>query len=97
LIKEIINSIRKTLVNTLVVVSFQQPQQHNNKSYAAYDKNLLPRFDRRIEITRKTNSSRSKVDLLLDVKVHNNNKHSKDWSRSLLLQERDLLIIPDPK
>ena len=53
LIKEIINSIKKTLENTLVVVSFQQQQPHQNKSYAAYDKILLPRFDKRIEIKEK--------------------------------------------
>jgi len=87
LIKEIINSVRKTLANTLVVASFQ-PQ--HNKSYA-YDKILLPRFDKRIEITKNKDSSSGSSDKinLLDVKVYGNN-HSKDFSRSLLLQERDL-------
>jgi hypothetical protein len=55
LIKEIMNSIKNTLDKTLVVVSFQK--QHNNKSYAEYDKILLPRFDKRVEITRKTTAS----------------------------------------
>jgi hypothetical protein len=45
-----------------------------------------------IEITR--NNSSCKINLL-DVKIHNN--CSKDCARSLLMQERDLLIIPDPK
>jgi hypothetical protein len=85
LIREIINSIKKTLENTLVVVSFQQQQPHQNKSYAAYDKILLIRFDKCIEITRKNNSSTSKIDLLLDVKVYNN--YSKNCSKSLLLEE----------
>jgi hypothetical protein len=90
LIKEIVNSIKKTLHNTLVVVSFQ-PQHHDHKSNA-YHKILLPRFDKRIEIT---NNNSNKINLL-DVKVYNNNS-SKGCSRSLLLQESDLLIIPDPK
>jgi hypothetical protein len=90
LIKEIICSLKKT-ENTLVVVSFQQQQHHQNKSYA-YDKILLPRFDKRIEIT---NNSRNGYINILDVKIYNNNyNHSKDCNRSLLLKERDLLIIP---
>jgi hypothetical protein len=92
LIKEIINSIRKTLDNILVVVSFQQRQEqhhghHSHKSYA-YDKILLPRFDKHIEIIRNNSS---KMDLL-DVKVYND--HSKNCSKSLLLQESDLHLIP---
>ena len=91
LLKEIVNSIKKTLESNLVVVSFQRPQQHNT-SYA-YHKILLPRFDKRIEIA--NNNSRSSKINLLDVKVYNS--HSKDCIRSLLLEERDLLqIIPDP-
>ena len=95
LIKEIINSIKKTLDKTLVVVSFQQ-QHNNHKSYAEYDKILLPRFDKRIEITRNNNSinDSSKINTLLDVKIYNK---SKNCSIPLLLEERDLLIIPDPK
>jgi hypothetical protein len=90
LLKEIVNSIKKTLESNLVVVSFQ-PQQHNT-SYA-YHKILLPRFDKCIEIT-NNNSKSSKINLL-DVKVYNS--CSKDCIRSLLLEERDLLqIIPDP-
>jgi hypothetical protein len=99
LIKEIIISIRKTLDNTLVVVSFQQynNNDHHHKSYAEYDKILLPRFDKRIEITRNNNDSNSNINLL-DVKVYNNNKQSKkNCSRSLLLEERDLQIIPVPR
>jgi hypothetical protein len=87
LIKEIINSIKNTLDKTLVVVSFQD---YHNKSNA-YSKILLPRFDKRIEITDKNNDS--KINLL-DVKIYNK---SKNCSIPLLLEERDLLIIPDPK
>jgi hypothetical protein len=93
LIKEIMSSIKNTLDKTLVVVSIQQ--QHNNKSYA-YDKILLPRFDKRIEITNRNNNSinDSSNIKLLDVKIYNK---SKNCSIPLLLEERDLLIIPDPK
>jgi hypothetical protein len=95
LIKEIINSIKKTLDKTLVVVSFQQQQHNNHKSYAEYDKILLPRFDKRIEITRNNNSINDSSNIkLLDVKIYNK---SKNCSVPLLLEERDLLIIPDPK
>jgi hypothetical protein len=99
LIKEIIISIRKTLDNTLVVVSFQQynNNDHTHKSYAEYDKILLPRFDKRIEITRNNNDSNSNINLL-DVKIYNNNKQSKkNCSRSFLLEKRDLQIIPVPR
>jgi hypothetical protein len=91
LIKEIMNSIKNTLDKTLVVVSFQQ--QHNNKSYA-YDKILLPRFDKHIEITNRNNNS--KINLLLDVKIYDYNyskKNYKNYNRSLLLEERDLQIV----
>jgi hypothetical protein len=94
LIKEIMNSIKNTLDKTLVVVSFQQ-QHNNHKSYAEYDKILLPRFDKRIEITRNNNSINDSSNIkLLDVKIYNK---SKNCSIPLLLEERDLLIIPDPK
>ena len=90
LIKEIINSIRKTPDNILVMVSFQQQHNdcHHHKSYA-YHKILLSRFDKRIEIT----NNNSKINLL-DVKVSNNNNYiKKNCNRSLLLEETDLQIV----
>jgi hypothetical protein len=94
LIREIITSIKKTLDKALVVASFQKQQQH--KSYSiVYDKILLPRFDKRIEITKSSNSINDSSNInLLDVKIYNK---SKNFNRSLVLEERDLLIIPDPK
>jgi hypothetical protein len=85
LIKEITNSFKKTLDNTLVVVSFQK--QHHSKSYV-YTKILLPRFDKRIEITNNNNSKMN----LLNIKVYKN--YSKYCNRLLLLQEKDLQLIP---
>jgi hypothetical protein len=52
-------------------------KRHLHKSYV-YEKILLPRFNKRIEITRINNSS-SKIDLLLDAKEYNN--YGKDSSR----------------
>jgi len=88
LIKEIINSIRKTLDNVLVIVSFQQQHndRHHHKLYV-YHKILL-RFDKRIEIT----NNNSKINLL-DVKIYNNNYSKKNCNRSLLLEETDLQIV----
>jgi hypothetical protein len=98
LLKEIVDSIKKTLDNTLVVVSFNQPsqqqQQHHNNKSNAYHKILLPRFDKRIVIIK--NNSSSKINTL-DVKVYSNNHGKKDCNTSLVLEERDLLqIISDP-
>ncbi|MDQ3869867.1 MAG: hypothetical protein M3250_09985 [Thermoproteota archaeon] len=89
LIKEIINSIRKTLDNILVIVSFQQQHndRHHHKLYG-YHKILLPRFDKRIEIT----NNNTKINLL-DLKVYNNNYSKKNCNRSLLLEETDLQIV----
>jgi hypothetical protein len=74
LIKEIMNSIKNTLDKTLVAVSFQQ--HNNHKSYAEYEKILLPRFDKRIEITRNNNSINDSSNIkLLDVKIYNKSKN----------------------
>ncbi len=89
LIKEIINSIRKisTTNNALVVVSLYYSSRHNYSSSFIYDKLILPRFDKCIEIT---NRKEEKFNNLLNVKLCNNNHpSSKDIKRFLLL-ERDL-------
>lgn len=95
LIKEIMNSIKNTLENTLIVVSFQYCNHYHNHKPYMYDKIILPRFDKRLEITRNNNSINHSSNIkLLDVKIYNK---SKNCSIPLLLEERDLLIIPDPK
>jgi hypothetical protein len=57
-------------------------KRHLHKSYV-YEKILLSRFNKRIEITRTNNSS--KIDLLLDVKEYNN--YGKDRSRFYYLKK----------
>lgn len=90
IIKEIINSIKRRKISgnnniddVLYLVS------SNNNHSAAYNKVLLPRFDKHIEITKsKTKSS------LLNVKVKNYNHNKKcSITSTLLIQQKDLQII----
>ena len=102
MIKEIINSLRKissTINNTLIVVSLYR--HHHYSSFSSsylYEKILLPRFDKCIEIT---NSKKEKVNNLLDIRIRNHKNHhndgiSKNSCRRFSLSERDLmqLILP---
>jgi Rad51 protein len=90
IIKEIINSIKRRKISgknniddVLYLVS------SNNNHSAAYNKVLLPRFDKHIEITKsKTKSS------LLNIKVRNYNHNKKcNTITTLLVQQKDLQII----
>jgi DNA-directed RNA polymerase subunit N (RpoN/RPB10) len=103
MIKEIINSLRKissTTNNTLIVVSLCR--HHHYSSFSSsylYEKILLPRFDKCIEIT---NSKKKKVNNVLDIRIRNHKNHhhndgiSKNSCRRFSLSERDLiqLILP---
>lgn len=102
MIKEIINSLRKissTTNNTLIVVSLYR--HHHYSSFSSsylYEKILLPRFDKCIEIT---NSKKEKVNNVLDIRMRNHKNHhndgiSKNICRRFSLSERDLiqLILP---
>ena len=108
MIKEIINSLRKissTTDNTLIVVSLYRHHHHHYHHYSSfssssylYEKILLPRFDKCIEIT---NSKKGKVNNLLDIRIRNHKNHhndgiSKNSCRRFSLSERDLmqLILP---
>src|SRR5215216_3962368 len=104
MIKEIINSLRKisiTTNNTLIVVSLYRHHHHHYSSFPPsylYEKILLPRFDKCIEIT---NNKKKKVNNVLDIKIRSHNNHhsdgiSKNSSRRISLSERDLmrLILP---
>lgn len=108
MIKEIINSLRKissTTNNTLIVVSlYRHHHHHHHHHYSSfsssylYEKILLPRFDKCIEIT---NSKKEKVNNVLDIRIRNHKNHhndgiSKNSCRRFSLSERDLiqLILP---
>ncbi|MDQ3971001.1 MAG: hypothetical protein M3227_04870 [Thermoproteota archaeon] len=104
MIKEIINSLRKistTTNNTLIVVSLYRHHHHYNSSFSSsylYEKILLPRFDKCIEIT---NNKKEKVNNVLDIKIrnhknHNNDGISKNSSRRFSLPERDLMQLIPP-
>lgn len=104
MIKEIINLLRKissTTNNTLIVVSLYRHHHHHYSSFSSsylYEKILLPRFDKCIEIT---NSKKEKVNNVLDIRICNHKNHhndgiSKNSCRRFPLSERDLLqlILP---
>src|SRR5918994_690674 len=102
MIKEIINSLRKisiTTHNTLIVVSLYRHRHYSSFSSSyLYEKILLPRFDKCIEIT---NNKKEKVNNLLDIRIRNHKNHhndgiSKNSCRRFSLSERDLmqLILP---
>ena len=101
MIKEIINSLRKissTTNNTLIVVSLYRHHHHYYSSFSSsylYEKILLPRFDKCIEIT---NNKKEKVNNVLDIKIcnhknDNNDRISKNSRRRFSLPERDLLQL----
>ena len=104
MIKEIINSLRKISSithNTLIVVSLYRHHHHHYSSFSSsylYEKILLPRFDKCIEIT---NRKKEKVNNVLDIRIRNHKNHhndgiSKNSCRRFSLSERDLiqLILP---
>jgi hypothetical protein len=68
----------------IAYASIEDRKRHLHKSYV-YEKILLPRFDKHIEITR-TNNTSSKIDLLLNVKEYGNN-YGKDRSRFYYLKK----------
>jgi hypothetical protein len=104
MIKEIIDSLRKISTatnNTLIVVSLYRHHHHHYSSFSSsylYEKILLPRFDKCIEIT---NKKKKKVNNVLDIKIRNHKSHhsdgiSKNNSRIFSLSERDLMQLIPP-
>jgi hypothetical protein len=102
LINELVNSITKTriLEDVLVVVSIPCEHgvhhRHNDKPALQYNKTILPRFDKCIEIM-NSNEDRNKM---IDIKIRNNctrNKNTIDdfhnHKVSSSIKERDLLIL----
>ena len=105
MIKEIINSLRKisstATNNTLIVVSLYRHHHHHYSSFSSsylYEKILLPRFDKCIEIT---NNKKKEVNNILDIKIRNHKNHhndgiSKNSSRRFSLSERNLMQLIPP-
>jgi hypothetical protein len=104
LINEIVNSITKTrtLEDVLVIVSMPYEygayRHHNNKPTLHYNKTMIPRFDKYIEIM----NSREDRNKMIDIKIRNDcgrrNKNTAaddfhDHKVSCSIKERDLLII----
>jgi hypothetical protein len=101
LINEIVNSIAKSraLEDVLVIVSLPfvgSAHHHNNdKSAMSYNKTILPRFDKWIEIM-NSHENRNKM---IDIKIRNNIGRNKNMindfhnhKMSCSIRERDLLI-----
>jgi hypothetical protein len=104
MIKEIINSIIKNIINNKQHLNcgiFVPSSHHYYSSFSSsylYEKILLPRFDKCIEIT---NNKKEKVNNVLDIKIrnhknHNNDGISKNSSRRFSLPERDLMQLIPP-
>jgi hypothetical protein len=99
LINEIVKSITKSkaLEDVLVIVSlpfYNSASNHNNnvKPYiSSYDKMVLTRFDKSVEITGKENN-------MIDIKIRNNSKKIKGFhDRKLIsINKRDLLTVTAP-
>jgi hypothetical protein len=101
LINEIVNSVTKSrpLEDVLVIVSLpslDRAYHHNDKPSISYNKIILTRFDKCIEIMNKS-ENRNKI---VDIKIRNNctrNKNTTDdfhnHKVSSSIKERDLLII----
>jgi hypothetical protein len=103
LINEIINSITKSraLEDVLVIVSlpFVGSAYHhqNNKAAISYNKTIIPRFDKCIEIM----NSHENRDKMIDIKVRNDySRRNKNTTNDFLelrvsssIKVRDLLII----
>ena len=102
LINEIVKSITKSkaLEDLLVVVSFpfcNSPSNHNNvKPGISYNKMVLTRFDKSMEIIDKENN-------MIDIKISNKNKKTKNATNGvhndklLSINKRDLLRVSAPR
>jgi hypothetical protein len=82
ILKQIVSSIRKIYLNNNIISLVSLP--YHDKQSGIYDKSLLSRFDKHIEITR--------VDYhpsLFDIKMINKSSYKRN---KFSLQERDLMI-----
>jgi hypothetical protein len=101
LINEIVNSITKTraLEDVLVVVSLPYGHgtyHHSDKLSMSYNKTILPRFDKYIEIM----NSKDKENKMIDIKIRKSNNiiRINDFHNGKLLSinKRDLTTVSAP-
>jgi RNase H-fold protein (predicted Holliday junction resolvase) len=102
LINKIVNSITRSraLEGVLVVVSLPYEDgsaynHHNNKPSMSYNRTILPRFDKCIEIV----NSKDNKNKMIDIKMWNNSRKIKNTTNNfhdrklLLINQRDLMTV----
>jgi hypothetical protein len=97
LLKEIMVSILRTRGNCLIVVSLScRHQRRLQESLHVYNKILLPRFDKRVEILDGSRSSSCDGSFKVKTTTKNKNDHRAVDCQSKLFSvtEKDLLILP---
>ena len=101
LINEVVNSITKSkaLEDVLVVLSLPlvgSAYHHNDQPAISYNKTIIPRFDKCIEIM---NSHENRSNMI-DIKIRNNCRRNKnttnDFHNSCSIKERDLMTVSSP-
>jgi hypothetical protein len=106
LINEIVNSITKprALEDVLVIVSLPYVDStyvHNDKSSILYDKTILPRFDKCIEI-RSNEDDNKMIEVKIMKNYSTNPRRTKNTTndfhknKSLSISNRDLLTLSAP-
>jgi hypothetical protein len=102
LLKEIMVSILRTsrrsreiLGNSLIVISLSCSHQRQQESLHLYNKILLPRFDKRIEIIDDGSSSNGSFKVKTTTTKNKNDHRGVDRQSKLFsVTEKDLLILP---
>jgi hypothetical protein len=106
LINELVNSITKSraLEGVLVVVSLSYEhsgayhRHNNNKPSMSYNRTILPRFDKYIEIM----NGKDKKSKMIDLKIRNDNRRIKNTTNDfhngnlLSINKRDLMTVSAP-
>jgi hypothetical protein len=106
LINEFVNSITKSraLEDVLVVVSLSYEHggvchhRRNDKPFIPYNKTVLPRFDKHIEIM----NSKNKENEMIDIKIWNNGRKIKNtindshYGQLLSISKGDLMTVSAP-
>ena len=99
LINEIVNSITKSraLEDVLVIMSLpfvDSAYNHNDKPAILYNKTIIPRFDKCIEIMNgKDNENRNKM---IDIKIRNNSRSDFHNDNLISINKRDLTTVSAP-